>query len=257
MYGEQKISIKELDLNMISPASLSDYNSSKLVIIGKPGTGKTFLIKSLLYNKHTIIPTGIVMSGTEDSNAAYSEIFPPIFIFNGMDTNKIEQFIRRQKVSMQNIPENPWSLLLLDDCADDPKILRTPLFQDIFKNGRHWKMLFILSLQYALDIPPSVRTNVDGVFILRENNLRNRKVLYENYAGIIPDFKLFCDIMDQLTNNYTALYINNTGTSTDWRDCVFWYKAKPVPDGFKFGCPDYWGFANTRYNHDYKPDYLI
>ena len=59
----------------------------------------------------------------------------------------IQEFIKRQKISKQYI-SNPWSLLLLDDCTDDPKLFKKPLFQGLYKNGRHWKMWYILSLQY-------------------------------------------------------------------------------------------------------------
>ena len=122
------------------------------------------------------------------------------------------------------------------------------MFLGIFKNGRHWKMWFVLSLQYALDIKPAIRTNIDGTFILRETNLRNRKILHDNFAGVIPDFTLFCEILDQLTDDYSAVYIHNATTSNKMEDCVFWYKAKPVPENFRIGCDDYWDFHDQRFD---------
>jgi hypothetical protein len=215
-------------------------------------TGKSTLIKSLLYSKQHMIPVGMVMSGTEDSNQAYRKMFPSTFVYNNYDEKQVEKFIYRQKLAKQHV-ENPWAVIILDDCTDDPAIFRKPLQQGMYKRGRHWKMLYILSLQYGLDVRPVIRTNVDGVFILREPNLRNRKVMYENYGGIIPDFKLFCDILDTITNDHTALYIHNITTSTNWKDCVFWYKAKfeEIPKDFKFGCDEFWDFHFERYNPEY------
>jgi hypothetical protein len=109
-------------------------------------------------------------------------------------------------------------------------------------------MLFILSLQYALDIRPAIRTNVDGTFILREHSLKVRKTLWENYASIFPDFDQFCQVMDQLTTDYTALYIHNATQSNKIEDCVFWYRAKPVPENFRVGCQDYWEFHKERFD---------
>ena len=109
-------------------------------------------------------------------------------------------------------------------------------------------MWFVLSLQYALDIKPAIRTNIDGTFILRETNLRNRKILHDNFAGVIPDFTLFCEILDQLTDDYSAVYIHNATTSNKMEDCVFWYKAKPVPENFRIGCDDYWDFHDQRFD---------
>ena len=254
MSSTQTLKIKELDVDIIPPctnrANEKSYGGSKICVIGKPGTGKTTLISSLLYAKKHIFPVGIVMSGSEDSNGFYRKIFPSTFVYNDYDEDKIKDFIRRQKLASQHLP-NPWGVILLDDCTDDPKIFNKPLQHGMYKRGRHWKMWYILSLQYAMDVKPVIRTNVDGVFILREPILKNRKSLWENYASIVPDFTLFCNIMDQLTTDYTALYIHNASKTNNWQDCVFYYKANIIPEDFKFGCEDYWNFHFERYNEEY------
>lgn len=218
-------------------------------------THNTTLIMSLLYAKKDIYPVGLVMSGTEDSNHTYSQVFPSTFVYNKYEKDILRNFIQRQKISKEHL-DNPWAVVLLDDCTDDPGIFRDPLQQGMYKRGRHWKNLYILSLQYCMDVKPVIRTNVDGTFILREPNLKNRKSLWENYAGIIPDFTMFCDILDNITDNFTALYIHNATTSNDLSDCLFWYKAKPIPKGFKFGCKEYWDFHNQRYNTEYKDPFI-
>ncbi len=239
------LNVNELNLEQINPNTQNFNNpsqgGSKIVVIGKPGTGKTTLITDLLYHKKHIFPVGMIFSGTEDSNGHYSKMFPPSFVYNKLDLEKLEDYIKRQKLAKQHLP-NPWSVLLLDDCTDDPRVFNNPLFQGLFKNGRHWKMLFILSLQHCMDVKPVIRTNVDCCFILRETNLKNRKALWENYAGVIPDFSQFCDIMDQITDDFTALYINNTGQSNRLEDCVFYYKPKQIRS-FNFGCGEYWNFT--------------
>lgn len=218
-------------------------------------THNTTLITSLLYEKRHIFPVALIMSGTEDSNGHYKKIVPSSFVFNKLNEKKIEDFVIRQKAAKKHIA-NPWAVLLLDDCTDDPKLFNKSLFQGLYKNGRHWKMWFILSLQYCMDIKPVIRTNVDGVFILRESNLRNRKSLWENYAGIVPDFSMFCSIMDQITDNYTALYIHNSTTSNTLEDCLFWYKAKEVPAEFRFGSRDLWKFHYNRYDSRYSDPFV-
>lgn len=217
-------------------------------------TGKTTLITSLMYEKSNIFPTALVMSGTEDSNGHYKRIIPSTFVYNKLEEKKIEDFVTRQKIAKKHLT-NPWSVILLDDCTDEPKVLNKPIFQGMYKNGRHWKMLFILSLQYCMDIKPVIRTNIDGTFILRESNLRNRKTLWENYAGIIPDFSLFCQIMDVITDDYTALYIHNATQSNRIEDCVFWYKAKKVPSDFKFGSREFWRFHKQRFDENFTESY--
>jgi hypothetical protein len=220
-------------------------------------TGKSTLIGSLLYAKKHIFPVAMAVSGSEDSNNFYKKIIPSTFVFNEYDPEQIKSFVKRQKIAKLHV-ENPWAILLLDDCTDDPKIFNSKLQHAIFKKGRHWNTWYILSLQYSMDVKPVIRTNVDGVFVLRESILKNRENLWRNYAGIIPDFKLFCIIMDQITDDFTALYIHNTGTSNNWQDCVFWYKApKDLPKDFKFGCKDFWKFHDERYNENYTDPFDV
>ena len=258
MSSPNTVILKELNLEDIAPSTQNmnkeDQGGSKIVVIGKPGTGKTTLIASILYGKRHIFPVALAMSGSEDSNGFYRKILPSTFVYNDYDEDVVKSFIRRQKIAKEHLV-NPWGVILLDDCTDDPRIFNKPLQHGMYKRGRHWKMWYILSLQYAMDVKPVIRTNVDGIFILREPLLKNRKTLWENYASIIPDFSMFCDIMDQVTDDYTALYIKNDAHANNFQDCVFWYKANIVPDDFKFGCPEYHSFHNARYNPEYVEPY--
>jgi GTPase SAR1 family protein len=253
--SKQKIEISELDPEILLPLTSRFEEKGymggfKMVVIGKPGTGKSTLIKSLLYSKKHIFPAGIVMSGTEDTNHNYKKFMPESFIYNDYDEKVIESFIKRQKLATEYLP-NPWAVMIIDDCTDDPKIFNKPIQHALYKKGRNWKMWYLLSLQYAMDIKPAIRTSIDGAFILREPLLKNRKILYENYASIVPDFSTFCDLMDQLTDDHHAIYIHNMTTTNDWHDCVYYWKAPMVPDTWKFGSEDYHAFHNERFNPEF------
>ena len=91
-----QIQVNELDTELIPPLSsrFEDpaYNGGcKLVVVGKPGTGKSTLIKALLYSKKHIFPIAMAMSGSEDSNHAYKEFLPNTFIFNEYNEEKIKE----------------------------------------------------------------------------------------------------------------------------------------------------------------------
>lgn len=242
---EDVIQIKPLNLDLINPnpQNCTDplQGGSKIFIIGKPGSGKSTLIKALFYNKSQIIPVGVALSGTESETGFYKEFLPSAYIFDEYDQSALSNCIIRQKGARQHM-KNPWTMLIIDDCMDDPTVFNKPPQPGLFKNGRHWKMLYIVSLQYALDVKPHIRSNIDGVFIFRESNVAIRKRLYENYAGIIPSFSLFETIMDTITGDYTALYVQNSINTNDWQECVFYYKA-PIVGNFKFGCAEYRGYS--------------
>lgn len=242
-----RLELKELNLDMIRPNSESvktNIGGSKITIIGKPGSGKSVLIKALLNSKKHIIPVGTVISGSEDTNKFYSSLFPPLFVHERFNLSIIENVQKRQKFAKENLP-NSWAVLVMDDCMDDVKVFNDPIMIGLMKNSRHWNLLSIFANQYVFDFKPVIRTSIDGVFIFREPNNSNRIKLYQNFASIIPSYRLFCQIMDEITTDHTCIYINNQSTSNDWRDCVFYYRAPLVPD-FAFGCDEYWSFSDAR-----------
>jgi hypothetical protein len=118
-------------------------------------------------------------------------------------------------------------------------------------NGRHWKIFFMLTMQYCMDLTPDLRANVDYVFILRENVIQNREKLYKSFFGIFPSFEMFNQVMNTCTENYECLVLDNTSKSNKIQDCVFWYKAK-MRQNFKIGSPTIWNFHKKNYNpkHD-------
>ena len=250
--------INEFNTELLAPSTKDTYKDdkggSKIIVVGKPNTGKTSLIASLLYSKKHIFPVAMIMCGSEDTNGFYKQIVPSTFVYNSYDEEAIKKFVKRQKLAREHLP-NPWAILLLDDCTDNPAVFNSALQQGIFKKGRHWKMLYIIALQYSMDVKPVIRTNVDLIFILREPILKNRKQLYENYCGIIPSFSIFCTLMDNLTTEHCAMVIHNASKSNNWLDCVFWYKGDLLPKNFKFGSKEYNEFHEARYNPEYTEAY--
>jgi hypothetical protein len=251
---EVRIKMKEFDMATIPPHNIGDKSKGvKIVVIGKPGTGKSSIIADILWHKSSIVPCAQIFSGTEDSNHFYSEKFPSICVFNKLDLDAVRNFVVRQKLAKRHL-ENPWAFQIIDDCTDDPTVFKKPLFQAYYKNGRHWCMIHILSLQYCMDVSTVIRTNIDFSFILREPQRSNRERLHKNFVSCVHDFNDFNDIMDQITEDFTCLVVNNTVQSNKIEDCLFWYKADPnrFPKNWKFGSPDAWKFHNKRYDTNYQ-----
>ena len=233
----------------LSRFNMDDIKDDKVVVlIGKRDTGKSFLCKDILYH-HTNIPVGQVISGTEAANDFYSKMVPKLFIHEEYNPGIITNILKRQKMMLDKSKSNnavdPRAFLVFDDCLYDNTWTKDKNVRSLFMNGRHYKILFMITMQYALGIPPNLRTNIDYVFILRENYVSNRKRLYEHYAGMFPNFEMFCQVMDQCTENYECLVINNNAKSNKLSDQVFWYKADDHDD-FKLGSREYWEYDRQR-----------
>lgn len=237
---------------------MSSINDDKVVVfIGKRDTGKSYLVRDLLYY-HQDIPLGTVISGTEGANEFYSSIVPPLFVHEQYTPELIHNVMKRQKKTVNRMRKfdnniDPRAFLILDDCLYDPKWVKDINIRGCFMNGRHFKLMFILTMQYALGVTPNLRTNIDYVFILRENLYQNRKKLYEHYCGMFPTFDIFCQVMDQCTENYECLVINNNAKSNKIEDQVFWYKAEPH-ETFRIGAEIFWKQHEANYNDSYDDD---
>ena len=241
------LELKKFDMKNIKFKS-SETQGPVIVLIGRRDTGKSFLVKDLLYH-HQDIPIGTVISGTEAGNGFYAKMVPKLFIHDEYNTAIIENILKRQKMVIKQINKevaaygrcniDGRAFVILDDCLYDNSWARDKLMRLLFMNGRHWKIMLVITMQYPLGVPPNLRTNIDYTFILREPYINNRKRIYENYAGMFPTFESFCQVMDQCTENYECLVISNNAKSNKLDDQIFWYKADAHRD-FKLGSKEFW-----------------
>jgi hypothetical protein len=261
------LELKRFDMKSIS-FKPNESKGPVVVLIGKRDTGKSFLVRDLLYY-HQDIPIGTVISGTEEGNGFYGKLVPKLFIHNEYNTAIIENILKRQRQVLKEIKRemdqfnkstiDPRAFVILDDCLFDNTWAKDKMMRLLFMNGRHWKIMLVITMQFPLGIPPLLRTNIDYVFILRENIIGNRKRIYEHYAGMFPTFESFCQVMDQCTENFECLVVNNNSKSNKLQDQVFWYKADPHGE-FRLGSKQFWELSKQINDDDdgdqYDPNNL-
>jgi len=241
------LELKKFDMKNIS-FKPNETQGPVIVLIGRRDTGKSFLVRDLLYY-HQDIPIGTVISGTEAGNGFYSQMVPKLFIHDEYNTAIIENILKRQKMVIKQVKKekdaygrstiDARAFVILDDCLYDNSWAREKLMRLLFMNGRHWKIMLVITMQYPLGVPPNLRTNIDFTFILREPYIANRRRIYENYAGMFPTFESFCQVMDQCTENYECLVVSNNAKSNKSEDQIFWYKAQAHKE-FKLGSKEFW-----------------
>ena len=88
------LALKKFDITSIS-------SDKVCVFIGKRETGKSFLVKDLLYY-HRKVPIGTVISGTEAANTFYGNIVPNLFIHDIYTPEIINNALKRQKLAGKN-----------------------------------------------------------------------------------------------------------------------------------------------------------
>lgn len=224
-------------------------DGSIVVMIGKRNTGKSYLIRDLLSRK-TDIPTAVVISPTEQSNRFYSDMIPPLFIHDEYSSGVVEKLVARQKKMKKESMRDPGvdgrCIFIMDDCLYDSSAWsKDKRIREIFMNGRHFNITYVLAAQYGLPCPPQLRSQIDYVFLLRESIMRNKKILFENFAGMFNSFEVFNSVMNQVCQDHNCLVIHMNSNSDRLEDQVFWYKAREQPP-FTLCSREMWDLSNAH-----------
>lgn len=235
----------KLELKKFDPSKIA--SDSVVVFIGKRNTGKTFCMKDIL-NYHKNIPVGIAISPTERANGFFEKFIPKMLLYDDCEEQVIKKFLDRQiRITTERKMElkktgtsqiDPKAFLILDDCLYDKRWINDVSIRSIFMNGRHYKIFFLITMQHALGLPPVLRNNIDYIFIFRNNIIKEKQKIYDNYAGMFPTFEVFNQVMNQTTENFECLVIDNKIQSNKIEDQVFWYKA--VDTNFKMCSQELW-----------------
>lgn len=248
------------DIKRFIPGQMAQ--TSCILVLGRRFSGKSVLIKDLMYRMKDRINKGIIFSGTEHANPFYGTCFPDIYIHKKYDGDLLERIVQKQsKVASMQLKESKSKVatarstlfVLMDDCLADSNWKSDDSMKEIFFNGRHYHFLFLMASQYPMAVPASFRNNADYTFIYSDKDIKNRKRLYENYCGMVPTFELFNELMDQVCQDFRCLVIDNRKRDhNDWTDVVSWYKAEERED-FRFGSEEFWKY-HEKYIRDSNDD---
>jgi energy-coupling factor transporter ATP-binding protein EcfA2 len=247
---------KEIDIGKFKPEE-HDLYKKVIAVIGPRGSGKSTLIKDLLYQVRKI-PIGKVINGTERASPFYSDFVPDILIDTEWDLEKAEDFKDRAEDLMElklNNPKykrvNTHSFFLLDDCLYDDNWPKTKVMREIFMNGRHYNITFIVAMQTPLGLPPPLRDQIDYTFICGVSGNNNKQKIFDNYIKGIDNRKQFFKIVDSCTAGFNCLVIKNCAKATSMTDNVFWHKANEH-SGFMMCNKVVWEFHGNKFNRNYK-----
>ena len=242
--NDGKLAIKQFKLETM-------VDNPSIVVIAARGSGKSIIVKSILdYFKN--IPVGVVISPSEKVDPFFSDFFPLSFIYDTFKSELIEKILKEQEGKKIDTR----AFIVMDDClADKDKWAKDPTVYELLYNGRHYDLMYILTMQFPLGIKPELRLNFDYIFLLADTRLSNQKRIFDHYAGVFPNFESFRQVFNQLTDDYGAMVISNRTKSKDFFDIVYWYKAEhneEKDDTMNICCNQLHKFHNKNFNENWK-----
>jgi len=252
LAGGKSMPIRDFKLEWFCP-------NPSICMIAKRGSGKSWVCRAII--KHfNYLPGGVIIAKTERMSCFYGKFFPDSYIHYEYKSDILENLLYRQEMIIEKCKEaykrgkkvDPRSFLVMDDClASKGTWMNDQPILEVFYNGRHYQLLFILTMQFPLGIRPELRCNFDYIFLLAEDFYSNQKRLYDHYAGMFPTFDFFRQVFLQLTDDFGSMVIVNRGSRKDILDKVFHFKAANDDCGV-IGCRQFKDFHEKNYNPDWQ-----
>lgn len=278
-----KISLRKFDMKTMA-------DDATVLLVAPRRSGKTVMLCDILYNKRDF-PCGMLMSGSEKMTPTFGKIVPELFIYDNFDSNAVSNLMERQIEIVDKVSTDPkykkfappelefgkekyrmymakeaykhsgpdcraW--LVLDDLLPQFKeIFKNERITEIFANGRHFNLLFLMTTQNFFSININVRDNFEYIFIFKGCSDKELKKLYDQYASFCETFTLFREIINEFTQNYGCVIINKRAVTKEICDNIFFYKADPSiindtkPEHMVL-CKQAWNYNKKYYNKEHK-----
>eukprot|EP00741_Cyanophora_paradoxa_P024290 tig00021762_g23457.t1 len=233
--------LKWFDVNTVK-------SDATVVCVGKRRTGKSFFLRDLMFNLSGTFPGGIVISQTDRLNGYWKQYIPQRFIWPKYNPGVLFHLFRRQQAIMQHNksedvlagkedPVDPRFFVLLDDVISDARLRYDEALNELFVAGRHYKIMTLITTQYAKGINPVLRSNTDLAVIFKCSQAMQREALAKEWGDIISQ-RAFYYLLEYTQDNH-CLIIDSSNNSTNPLDVLYVYKAEEPPP-FRIGSKEYW-----------------
>ena len=190
------------------------------LIIAPRGSGKSVLLLDLLYKTSKHYDFGIGMTATAETVDSFKRVLPTDMIYsNGYDYEAADKFLEISK-ELSDKKKERHGVMILDDCMFDSKVMTSKTQQALHLNGRHYNTTIFNTTQYAMIIPPVIRSNIDYVLCLQELELSNKRRLFEMFYGCFTSFQEFNTVFTNVTRDYGCLVLDNTTVSGRTEDVI-------------------------------------
>jgi len=225
--AEQGDDFKEAEVNDIASVVATMKVPFSSIVVSKRNSGKSFLVKDLVYNLslQKRIHQVIVMSNTSGLSLNKDYDFVDKKFLTTFAQEKIERLMKLQTKAIKagKIRE---VLLVLDDVIGGDgtkKAEGNRLIRSLYANGRHFHISVVLLSQIANRLlEPPLRENSDYIFFSRLG-MRGLETLWESIPVIRK--KEFIRFSSTHNKDYTFILYDNMTQSNDPIDFLYLVKA--------------------------------
>jgi len=209
------------------------------LIYGCSGSGKSFLMKEMIsiICKTKIYKEFLLISPTERVSFSFN-CFSKKQIWDEFNEEKLFELVEsKREKKMNNMKDKPL-LIIVDDCAADPRIRSSPALNKIFISGRHFNIgcaVLLQNINPKDGVPPALRNNATMVAITKPRKSKDRQFLVSEWLSLVSDFEGSLAIQSITRGDYQFAIadLHMYANAVKLQDFIFTYKANKIKDTFK------------------------
>lgn len=241
-----------------------DIDFPTIALIAPRRSGKSWTALSIA--SEFDIPRWSVFSGSKASASFFETVLESkatIFEANDKGIEQLSKLIYYQemkvgiyKMRKQKFPKKYNMGIIIDDCTSWHKFRTNKYLERLFSNGRHAHILIIITVQYQKHLPPSLRTNIDFLFMLR-NPKNGIKKIFEEWIDACENYHIFKQLIYKVTGKksrtgeklYNSL-VQQSGVGVEMEEAFFVYRMQKDfdPSKIRLGDEKWRNWNKQNYN---------
>lgn len=219
-------SVKVFDPSTIATGTIT-------FIIGRRGSGKSTALEDLMsfQTKHK---HGVCVG----DNRFWRKHVPSECIhakFSDAIINDLFAIQRSKRIKKQQELGKPLfrdelepAYAIFDGISHDKAFFRSRAIRELFMNAGSFNITVFVTCQYMMELCPSLRAQIDYLFVFRDGSERQRERLYHYFGGIFPNRLTFDETFTTLTERrHEMMVLNNSCSSHCLEKNLSYYKALP------------------------------
>lgn len=222
----KQIDLEKFDLSCVKPNRL-------MLLIGRRGSGKSTLIRELLFSLKDKVDFWIGITPTRSTEEEWLEFLPKCMIHRSLDKQMLGELLSHQDAISRSQKRRRTIGIIWDDLMFLKGVLKGESIRELFFNGRHLQTYFINSAQYCMDVPADLRLQIDYVYTFWDGIPDNREKLRKYFCGTFNRAE-FESTFRAATQDYRCMVVDNVAGE------VRWFKARLDLPPFRLGNPVFW-----------------
>lgn len=224
-------------------------DDSRILCVGQSGSGKTVMMQYLLYCLSKKVDMAVCFCPTRDTRQEYERVIPKCLVYPSFDKRQLTKICDAQKKLSQRIGEAETRghshaplrkiIVILDDCMFDKAEMSGKAMRYLMMNGRHDNFCYLNGVQYVVDFPKDLRSQIDVVVVFPEANVEYRDPLRKNLLGVFKSDEQLVRTFNEGLKKHEAL-VFDARAYREKRTCLYFCKAQyPLPR-FRVGSDLFW-----------------